>query len=181
MLGFFKKKETTYLLKDLVWISANAKMKGCIELLSKYTDKNVILVAWFEESKNIFEQLLLSNQLNSFPIVIAKAMNAAQVQQKTVLFIEHYPLQKKEIELYASWQAKEIFFLNSLDEPLFKIFGCEQIATIMQSMGIKEDEYLEHALITSSIANAQAKLEKKIVVDNAARSANEWFNRNSIL
>ncbi|HMV65528.1 MAG TPA: preprotein translocase subunit SecA [Myxococcota bacterium] len=50
------------------------------------------------------------------------------------------------------------FFL-ALDDQLMKIFGSDRMTNVMQRMGLKEDEAIEHRWITASIENAQKKVE----------------------
>jgi preprotein translocase subunit SecA len=51
------------------------------------------------------------------------------------------------------------FFL-SLDDDLMRLFGSERISSVMQRMGIKEGEVIEHPLITRSVERAQKKVEE---------------------
>ena len=51
------------------------------------------------------------------------------------------------------------FFL-SLEDDLMRLFGSERIASVMQRMGIKEGEVIEHPLITKSVERAQKKVEE---------------------
>lgn len=50
------------------------------------------------------------------------------------------------------------FFL-SLEDDLMRIFGSDNIAGIMDKLGMEEDEPIEHSLITKSIEKAQKKVE----------------------
>jgi len=50
-------------------------------------------------------------------------------------------------------------FYLSLDDDLLRIFGSEKIAFIMDKLGMKEGEPIEHPLINKSIENAQKKVE----------------------
>ncbi len=50
------------------------------------------------------------------------------------------------------------FFL-SLEDDLMRIFGSDNISTIMDKLGMDEDEPIEHSLITKSIEKAQKKVE----------------------
>ncbi len=50
------------------------------------------------------------------------------------------------------------FFL-SLDDNLLRIFGGERIAKLMDRLHIKEDEPIEHMLISRAIASSQSKVE----------------------
>ena len=50
------------------------------------------------------------------------------------------------------------FFL-SLEDDLLRIFGSERISSIMDRLGVAEDEPIEHPLISRSIEGAQKKVE----------------------
>lgn len=50
------------------------------------------------------------------------------------------------------------FFL-SLEDDLMRIFGSDRIKGIMTRLGMKEDEPIEHSMITNAIAKAQKKVE----------------------
>src|SRR5690606_38156181 len=50
------------------------------------------------------------------------------------------------------------FFL-SLEDDLMRIFGSDRIKGIMVKLGMKENEPIEHAMITNAIAKAQKKVE----------------------
>ncbi|MDH4467088.1 MAG: preprotein translocase subunit SecA [Bacteriovoracaceae bacterium] len=50
------------------------------------------------------------------------------------------------------------FFL-SLEDDLMRIFGSDRIKKIMITMGLKEDEPIEHRMISNAIAKAQKKVE----------------------
>ena len=52
------------------------------------------------------------------------------------------------------------FFL-SLEDDLMRLFGSANIATVMDKLGMEEDEPIEHPLITKSIEQAQKKVEAR--------------------
>ncbi len=54
--------------------------------------------------------------------------------------------------------GKSKFFL-SLEDDLMRIFGSDRIKGIMVKLGMKEDEPIEHSMITNAIAKAQKKVE----------------------
>ena len=54
--------------------------------------------------------------------------------------------------------GKSKFFL-SLEDDLMRIFGSDRIKGIMMKLGMKEDEPIEHAMISNAIAKAQKKVE----------------------
>ncbi|OQX76842.1 MAG: preprotein translocase subunit SecA [Bacteroidetes bacterium 4484_249] len=51
-------------------------------------------------------------------------------------------------------------FFVSLEDNLMRMFGSERIAKIMDRMGIKEGEVIQHSMITKSIERAQKKVEE---------------------
>ncbi len=51
-------------------------------------------------------------------------------------------------------------FFVSLDDDLMRMFGSDRIAKIMDRMGIKEGEVIQHSMITNSIERAQKKVEE---------------------
>ena len=50
-------------------------------------------------------------------------------------------------------------FYLSLQDDLLRIFGSERISSIMDRLGMEEDQPIEHRLVTRAIENAQGKVE----------------------
>jgi len=50
-------------------------------------------------------------------------------------------------------------FFVSLEDDLMRIFGSEKISSIMEKLGMKEGESIEHPIISKSIEGAQKKVE----------------------
>ena len=50
-------------------------------------------------------------------------------------------------------------FYLSLEDDLLRIFGAERISSIMDRLGIEEDQPIEHRPVTKAIENAQRKVE----------------------
>lgn len=51
-------------------------------------------------------------------------------------------------------------FFVSLEDDLMRLFGSERIARLMDRMGLKEGEVIQHSMITKSIERAQKKVEE---------------------
>jgi preprotein translocase subunit SecA len=51
-------------------------------------------------------------------------------------------------------------FYVSLEDELMRLFGSERISKIMDRLGLKEGEVIQHSMITKSITNAQRKVEE---------------------
>ena len=52
-------------------------------------------------------------------------------------------------------------FYLSLEDDLMRLFASENIAKVMDKLGMEEDEPIEHSLITKSIEHAQKKVEAR--------------------
>jgi preprotein translocase subunit SecA len=52
------------------------------------------------------------------------------------------------------------FFL-SLEDDLMRLFGSERVAKLMDQFGAKDDEPIEHALVTRAIEGAQKRVEER--------------------
>jgi preprotein translocase subunit SecA len=50
-------------------------------------------------------------------------------------------------------------FYLSLEDDLLRIFGSDRITSIMEKLGMEEDEPIEHTMISRAIENAQRKVE----------------------
>ncbi len=50
-------------------------------------------------------------------------------------------------------------FYLSLEDDLMRLFGSERIAGLMQTLGLKEGESIEHRMISKAIENAQKRVE----------------------
>jgi preprotein translocase subunit SecA len=55
--------------------------------------------------------------------------------------------------------GSSVFFV-SLEDDLMRLFGSERIASVMDRLGFKEGEMIEHSMISKSIERAQKKVEE---------------------
>ncbi len=51
-------------------------------------------------------------------------------------------------------------FFVSLEDDLMRLFGSDRIAPLMDRMGLKDDEVIQHSMISKSIERAQKKVEE---------------------
>ena len=160
---------------DRVFIHKENKWAYSKNILTE--NSNTVFIAWFDESIDELENYFLRANIQA-TISKARTINKSQIEGSNIIFIEHYPMKSKELQLLEQLSLKEVVFLTALDEPLLKYFGGEKLITMMQNMGMKEDEAIEHSLITQSIANAQEKIEARISIEQSTRSQAEWMERN---
>jgi len=173
MFGLFKKKEPIIKVINKVWITENAKWNACLQLLAE--NPTIQFVAWFEDTRKKLNELLEQHNHQHKVILYRQTIGS---QKLNYIFVEHYPLYSKEIDLFKQLELNEVSILNSLDEPLFLEFGGERIAPLLQKMGLQPDEMIEHNMISMSIKRAQEKIAEKVLIDNTANNQAEWLLKN---
>jgi hypothetical protein len=101
--------------------------------------------------------------------------------QKYVLIFGHYPLPDKETKWLQRIQLltdTKITFYSSLEDPSFKPFNSDRMIEIMEKMGMKDDEAIEHTMVTKSMERARKKIQEDIPLEQEASSEEEWFRKN---
>ncbi|NOU18206.1 MAG: hypothetical protein HOO91_11685 [Bacteroidales bacterium] len=176
IFNFSQKKKATPNIKDMIWMSQSAKLTGCFKLLQE--QKEFVVVAWFSKTQEEFHQFLNEQHGLGVEIQLAQTAISTQISDKKLILLEHFPLRGKEETFIINLNPSQVIVLSSLDEPLFEIFGSDEIIRMMKSLGMKEDEMIEHPMISKSIVRAQQKLEQKVICENFADSSKEWFQRN---
>jgi hypothetical protein len=175
MFGLFGKKEKPVPVSDLIWLNDTGKKAGLFQLLKQKPE--AVLCTWFANTATEFETFLEGKE-PGHTIYLQRELHTSVTNGKEIIFLEHYPLFKKEQELFRSLNAAAITVLSSLEDPLLTQFGGEKISNLMRTLGVAEEEVLSHKMITSSLVNAQQKLDKEISTELPATSAEEWFTRN---
>lgn len=173
MFGLFKKKETGPTIINKVWINTQQKWNGCLQLLQQ--KPSTIFVVWFDET---FTQLNTFLEQHNHPSKVIMYRQVSAAHANDYVFAEHYPLVAKEKELFEKLNANNVVVLCGLDEPFFETFISERLVDMLGKLGMKEDDLIEHSMITSSIIRAQEKITSKVIIDNTARSQKEWLERN---
>jgi hypothetical protein len=178
LFDFFTKKPASLPVQDLVWMHKTAKWKGCLKLVDENPD--AILVSWFPAATAELSRVAEEYKITTLPeIKEASRVMASMVENRTVIFLEHYPLRSKEEALMKEWKTKQVYILNAMDEPLLTHAGGQQIIDLMKKMGMADDERIENSLVSSSITKVQQKLEKSVPFESTASSTEDWFRKNS--
>lgn len=176
MFNLFGKKQNRIIVIDKIWLSESVKFQGCLNEAIKNND--VVIAVWFDDTYRKLEKLFLNNGLTTDRIFMSRQLARNHIQNCSLVFAEHYPLLSSEIQLFEKLGLSTVTVYSSLDEPLFTRFGGDKISVLIKQLGMKEEEALEHPFISSSIKNAQEKVEKKITFEQAAKSQNDWFLYN---
>src|SRR5215204_581297 len=162
MFKLFQSEDGKTTIYDRVFMQRQTKWNYCQKKLA--ADPKTIFIGWFDDTIAELENFL--GRYNSSPAIIlnARTTHRTQVQGSPIIFIEHHPMKSKEELIFEQLGLKEAIILTSLDEPLVKIFGGEKLIDIMQKPGMKEDEVIEHKMVSHSIVNAQKKIEERMIV-----------------
>jgi hypothetical protein len=178
MFGLFGKKNEpgTVSITDKVVIDEIAKLAALLEAWNKQPQS--VIVCWFEDSHEKTERYMAEHSPVQVPVLLVRDALGGQRAGREPLFAEHYPLRSKEEDACRSMHLDKITVYSSLREPLFQQFGGDKIIQVMQSLGMKETEVIEHSMISSAIKKAQEKIAQKTQLDQSARSQEEWIEKN---
>ena len=77
-----------------------------------------------------------------------------------------------------NWDAEKIIVFSAMDEPIFKHFGSDKLIPLMKMMGMKEDEVIEHNMVSKSIIKGQEKIGEQVTLEQSAGSQEEWMRKN---
>jgi len=179
LFNLFGKKEDAVpegIFTDRTYMSTAAKINACVALAK--AQPGTVFICWFSDTLKNFKAAFLQNGLDEANVIDAKQVHSAMLQHKNPVFTEHFPLHAKELALVAHWPQQKIVVYSAMDEPLFKHFGSERMLPLMKMLGMKEDEMIEHALVTKSIIKGQAKIAGLVTMEQSASSQGEWLDRN---
>jgi len=176
LFGSKKKDKEDPTFKDRVYIEYQAKMNACALLAKEQPD--TIFIAWFTDTAKQFKAFFIEKGLDEKRIIEARYIHATQFQKKTPVFVEHYPVQAKEMNLVENWNLQNILVYSSLNEPFFKYFGSDKIIGLLKMTGMQNSEAVEHSYVTESIIRAQKNITDKVIVEKSANSQAEWMERN---
>lgn len=188
MFGLFGKKKKKYFASRVMSSRENLDRFLCDGIKRG----EFVVVAFFEETRQkisdalpeeLREKVIIAEQVAA-GFAISRIKTFLSHPDRKLVFAERYPLSARE-EQCAERLSQEniplpIMMYASLDDAFFHAFGGERLKGLMQTLGLDENEFIEHAMIEKSIENAQEKIAKKISVESHARSGKEWFRMNNI-
>ena len=94
---------------DLIWINDAGKKAGLLELLDQ--KPSAVLCTWFSATAIDFENFLETKK-PGHTIYSQRELHTSITNGKELIFLEHYPLFKKEQELFRSLNAASITVIN---------------------------------------------------------------------
>lgn len=179
LFNLFGKKDDeadNHVFVDRAYVSTEAKMKACAELAKK--EPGHVFICWFGDTAIQFKEFFRQQGLDENLVTETHSLHASKLLNKIPVFVEHYPLHSKEIDLIKNWEAKNIVVYSALDEPLFRHFGSDKLIPMMKMLGMKEDEVIEHNMVTKSIIKGQEKIAQQVTVELSSASQEEWMQKN---
>ncbi|MEO5945256.1 MAG: hypothetical protein ABIP79_00455 [Chitinophagaceae bacterium] len=176
MFNLFKKKSERAKVTDIVFISTAEKHKVMLEDWKK--DQSITYIFWFEDSLNEALSFFSASAAEEITLLLVRQTSSPQLSGKIPVFAEHHPLETKEQDFYRKMNMNQVKVYSALNEPLYKHFGAEKIIDLMRKLGIKENEAIEHKMISSSIKKAQNEIQKNVVVEQTAHSQSDWLQKN---
>ncbi len=100
-----------------------------------------------------------------------------QVTTKGVLLsAEFYPTRSRNKQLLElAGKENTIIFYTELDNAYFKSMGMKTVIALVDRLGVKANESIEHTMIGRSIVRGQEQLEKKIIKEKEASNLEDWI------
>ena len=125
---------------------------------------------------------VLVGLVRAFEPTTAQISSAPRDSNLQIIVAEHHPINRKDravVEIAERLSCKPQICLHaSLDDPLMKYFGSDQIVTLFKRLGMDESEAISHPFVTAAIQNAQEKIEAQVQRDVATESMEDWFRFN---
>ena len=175
MFNLFKKKSPAIKIVDKIWMYETYKLKA---FANEFNDKDTIFIFWFDETLHRVTDQFAGQSQGNVQLMNAREISPVHVVNRRVIMAEHYPLQEKENALFQKLGLQEVKIWSALDEPLFRRFGGDKIIGMMKQLGMKEEEAIEHNMISKAIRNAQDKIANELSFEQSARSQADWLEKN---
>jgi len=186
-----KRQSSVHVADDRIWMTQNAKLSGIKQQLRQKTESAVILmVAHFEETLQQLRSMIADyHTATSVQLILAKDFESDTArlhpdEDSTIdlIIAERHPLKSADDALLLIAESLpcqcRVAYHLSLEDPLFKHFLSGSLETILEQLGMKENEPIESPLITRGVKGAQQKIEKQAFGNSRAKSAAEWLELN---
>jgi len=206
MFSLFK-KASAFKSTDKVWKTNDHALRGlATDALKAITLEEIpVVLSFFDESKNRVMSYFAAKGAPCFDLKSETLANTTHLQKvifcanafecaslltnsslykKKIrfLFESHYPLTAPEQhvleELHTLTGASSFTFYLSIDGPLMKVFNSGNLIPLMEKLGLKDDECIEHNMVSRSVLRAREKINETTPHEIRAASEKEWYDRN---
>jgi preprotein translocase subunit SecA len=190
MFGLFKKKDQSPQLIHYIYLNQISKFRMLMKEVKNFVENGmpILLLYHFDETANTLRELTKAIGADDKMIVIVKCEQLEQTLREKeftpshVMVAELHPMPGKDQIIQETIQqlypGTRVIFYTSTDGPLMKAFGGEKIHNMMITLGLSENEKIEHPMVTKSIARAQEKIKAKVQLEKTAQSKQEWMDLN---
>jgi hypothetical protein len=135
-----------------------------------------VVVYWFDDHG---DQLAALAGDGGPQLVHYRQAASPEFRNRPLFFAGHYPFYNREQQLYRDLRLQQPEVYASLEDAVFQLFGGQRIASLMQALGVSENEAISHPMIAKSLVRAQKKAEAKAGgSESSARSEAEWVRMN---
>ena len=170
MFGLFKKKNKAARPNYQVFSSEVNKYRHIIKLI-KSASGPITVLYHFNNTRTEAEQLLKAagidfsdNNSGNIQLMFAQDyIDSLSVNSNPVIVTEIYPLPDRDIELMQKSNGLDRQFFSAMDSPFFNKLGSYRLPTLMQNLGMQDDEAISHPMVSKSIAKVQDKLQKEVL------------------
>ncbi len=172
-LDFFKQKPQGPRINVRVWMNQAAKEKACTRMAKEET--TLIFIAWSKVTCNHFEDVFRREYVPN-GVMTAKDILPSRIAGRKFVFLErHYDLDKEK-KFIESLNADDVLVHVSLSDPLMSAFNPERIQNLLEDMGHKDDEFIEHEMVNKSIERAMEKIKNSDLQGGGPEDLIEWMD-----
>ena len=180
---------------DSVWLTADAKFGGVLRQMQDLNSGEtvaILLVAHFAETMKQLQETVERYDGNTPAMAvlaadlsaeIASGLAADETQVIDLIVAERHPLTNVDDQVMSEFAdllpcRSRVSYHISLDEPLMKRFAGDSVTSMLQALGMDENERIESSMVSSRIRAAQRKLTAQATGNRKAASMEEWIQMN---
>ena len=192
-----KPKSNVDVLDDMIWLTKQAKFAGISAATAQCLAEPdrpfaVLLVAIFQDCLAELQATVEQSRFDQKKVVTTlaeqlsgRAMSTTSPddsQSIMIIVAERHPIQAHNAAIADFAQTLpcrcRLVHHISLEDPLLQMFASEWVQSILQRLGMKEDEAIESRMVARRIQQAAQKIERQAVSGLRANSAEEWMQLN---
>jgi len=193
-------KPAAPVVTNKVWKTQAARLRGTMKecLLAIKAGQTPVVIVWFAESRQV---LIHGLEQSGIPHFVVDESTAAQQSvcivdvgkdmgllkripsgPVSLFWMGRYPLPAREAECIAQIRTHHPdapgCYCLSLEDAVFDVFAGQQLAPLLEKLGLGEDECIEHKLVDKAIDNALQKVGSAVTLERKATSEKQWFTLN---
>ena len=178
---------------ERIWMTFDAKLAGISREISNRSESDtvaIVLVAHFPDLLKHLSQLASAQQSVPVTAVLARDLSVdiatrLSLDESAIIDIivaERHPLPSvdQQLEQFAAGLPCRCRFAHhlSMEDAVIQVFAGEWVQTVLEKLGMPEDEAIESSMVSRRIRQAQQRIEGKASGDSQADSALAWLKMN---